>query len=225
MPVYKIASGDLTNLPLLRYVARLQKPMILSTGGGTLADVQRAYDAIMPLNPRLCLLQCTATYPTEPEEMNLRVISTLRQQLPEVVVGLSDHSNGIAMAVASYVLGARVIEKHFTLNHTWKGTDQALSLEPIGMRKMVRDLRRIRVALGDGVKRAYPSETAPLHKMAKKLVVAREVPAGHVLGRDDIAIKSPNDGLPPYELDNVIGKRTLRVLREDENLSFTDLTD
>src|SRR6476646_11034388 len=141
VPAYKIASGDLNNLPLLRYVARIGRPVIVSTGGATLDDVRRAADAIGEINPRLGILQCTATYPTEPEQMNLRVISSLREQFPEACIGLSDHYNGIAMAVAAYVLGARIIEKHFTLNHTWRGTDHALSLEPVGMRKMIRDLR------------------------------------------------------------------------------------
>ena len=116
-------------------------------------DVQRAYDTIMPINPRLCLMQCTASYPCEPAEMNLHVIRTYRERFPSIVVGLSDHQNGIAMGVAAYVLGARVIEKHFTLNRAWKGSDHAFSLEPVGMRKLVRDLQRARVALGDGLKR------------------------------------------------------------------------
>jgi N-acetylneuraminate synthase/sialic acid synthase len=223
MPALKIASGDLKNIPLLKYAASFKKPMIVSTGGGTLDDVRRAYDAIMPINQQLCFLQCTATYPTQPEEMNLRVITTLRETFPEIVVGLSDHYNGIAMAVAAYVLGARVIEKHFTLNHTWKGTDHALSLEPIGLRKMVRDLRRARLALGDGVKRVYPSELSALTKMGKKVVAARNLPVGHVLRPEDIAIKSPGDGLPPYELDRVIGRTLTRPLHEDEDISFESL--
>ena len=155
--------------------------------------------------------------------MNLRVITTYRKRFPEVVIGLSDHQNGIAMALAAYVLGARVIEKHFTLNRAWKGTDHAFSLEPTGMRKMVRDLRRVRVALGDGIKRPYPGEAGPLYKMAKKLVAARDLPAGHVLTREDVALKSPSDGLPSYELENVIDKVTLRALQEDENILFADL--
>jgi N-acetylneuraminate synthase/sialic acid synthase len=220
MPVYKVASGDLNNIPLLKHIAQIGKPMIVSTGGGTLADVQRAYDAIMPINPQLCLLQCTASYPAEPQDLNLRVIATYRECFPDVAVGLSDHENGIAMAVAAYVLGARVVEQHFTLNHTWKGTDHAFSLEPIGMRKLVRDLRRVRVALGDGEKRIYPSEVNPISKMGKKLVAARDLKAGHCLTESDIALKSPGDGLPPYELDNVIGKVITRDLFEDDSLSF-----
>lgn len=220
MPAYKIASGDLTNTPLLKYVAQIGKPMFVSTGGGTVEDVQRAYDIVMPINPQLCLLQCTASYPVEPEDMNLRVIATYRKRFPDVVIGLSDHQNGIAMALVAYILGARVIEKHFTLNRAWKGTDHAFSLEPIGMRKLVRDLRRARVALGDGVKRPYPSEASALYKMGKKLVAARDLPVGYVLAREDIAIRSPNDGLPPYELERVIGYRLCRPLAQDETISF-----
>lgn len=225
MPAYKIASGDLKNTPLLEHVARIGKPMFVSTGGGTIEDVQRAHDTIMPINPQLCLLQCTASYPVEAEEMNLRVISAYRERFPDAVIGLSDHQNGIAMAVVAYALGARVVEKHFTLNRAWKGTDHAFSLEPLGMRKLVRDLRRTEVALGDGLKRVYPSEEKPLFKMAKKLVAARNLPAGHVLTAADIAIRSPNDGLPPYELARVIGKVTARTLQEDENISFADLRE
>lgn len=222
-PAYKIASGDLFNIPLLRHVAAIGRPMIVSTGGGTLDDVRRVYDAVMPINPQLCLLQCTAAYPVEPEDMNLRVITTFREAFPEVVIGLSDHQNGIAMADIAYLLGARVIEKHFTLNRAWKGSDHAYSLEPVGMRKLVRDLHRVRVAMGDGVKRVLPCEAKPLFKMGKKLVAAADLPAGHVLTAADIAIKSPNDGLPPYELDRVIGRTLGRALVADETLRFDDL--
>ena len=219
-PAIKIASGDLKNLPLLEHVARLGKPMLVSTGGGTIEDVQRAYDAIMPINSQLCLLQCTASYPTPAEEMNLRVLSTYAERFPDVVLGLSDHYNGIVMAVVAYMLGARVIEKHFTLNHTWKGSDHAMSLEPIGLRKMVRDLQRTRSALGDGVKRSLPSEASAVLKMGKKLVAARDLPAGHVLSREDVVAKSPGDGLPPYELERVVGRRLIRAMAADDDVRF-----
>ena len=140
--------------------------------------------------------------PGEVEELNLRVIETFRERFPDLVIGLSDHHNGIAMVVVGYMLGARVIEKHFTLNHAWKGTDHAFSLMPDGMRRLVRDLRRVPDALGDGVKRPLPSEDRPLQKMGKKLVAARDLPAGHVLAPGDLVAKSPADGgLPPYELE------------------------
>ncbi len=225
VPAYKIASGDLRNIPLIQHVARFKKPMILSTGGATLDDIWRAYDAIMPINPQLCILQCTAAYPAEPEELHLGVIRTFRDEFPNVTVGLSDHYNGISMAVAAFVLGARVIEKHFTLNHTWKGTDHAFSLEPVGMKKMVRDLRRVRVAMGDGKKKVLPTEASPLLKMGKSLVAARDLEAGHVLTEADIAIKSPAGGLPPYELERLIGKRLVRPLETDQSFQFADVTE
>ncbi len=224
-PAFKIASGDLRNIPLLKYVAGFQKPVIVSTGGGTIEDVQRAYDAVMPINPQLAILQCTAGYPCAFEEMNMRVITSFRERFPDVVVGLSSHDSGIAMVVAAYVLGARIVEKHFTLNRAMKGTDHAFSLERGGMRRVVRDLKRVRLALGDGLKRTYQSEVAPLQKMGKKLVIAVDLPANHVIRREDIAVKSPSDGLPPFELDQVIGKVTRRPLKEDEDIALEDLVD
>lgn len=218
MPAYKIASGDLNNIPLLRHVADLGKPMIVSTGGGTVDDIRRMYDEVMPRNPQLAILQCTAGYPCAFEEMNLRVLTTMRRHFPDVVVGLSAHDNGIAMSLVAFALGARIVEKHFTLNRAMKGTDHAFSLERTGMQKLVRDLRRARQALGDGRKQTYLSERSPLHKMGKKLVAARPLPAGHVITPADIAIKSPADGLPPYYFDQIVGAVTLRPLHEDDNL-------
>jgi N-acetylneuraminate synthase/sialic acid synthase len=183
-------------------------------------DVHRAYDAIMPINQQLCLLQCTAGYPAEFEELNLRVITSFRERFPDTVVGLSSHDNGIAMAVAAFMLGARIVEKHFTLNHTWKGTDHAFSLEPIGFKKLVRDLERVKVAVGDGVKRTYESEVNPIIKMGKKIVAARDLPAGYTIRREDIALKSPGDGLPPYEIEKVVGRVTLQPLSEDDDITF-----
>ena len=219
MPAYKIASGDLRNLPLLEHVARLGKPMLVSTGGGSMDDVVRACEAVLAINPQLCLMQCTATYPAPAEEMELRVIETYAKRFPEVVIGLSDHYNGIAMAVAAYLLGARVIEKHFTLNHTWKGSDHAMSLEPVGFSKMVRDLRRCRVALGDGVKKVLASEEPAVRKMGKSLVARRPLPAGHVLERDDLVEKSPGGGTPPSELDSLLGRSLLQALDVDDDIS------
>jgi N-acetylneuraminate synthase/sialic acid synthase len=224
MPAYKIASGDLRNTPLLRRVASFGKPIILSTGGATFEDVDRAVAAITPINEQICILQCTAAYPATVEELNLAVITTLRERYPELVVGLSDHQDGIAMSLVAYMLGARVIEKHFTFSHAAKGTDHAYSLVPEGMRKLVRDLRRVPAALGDGVKRPLPSEKKPLAKMGKKLVAARDLPAGHTLSLEDVAIKSPGDGgLPPYELDGLVGRRLSRALLADEDVSLDAL--
>ena len=142
MPAYKVASADLKSLPLLRLIAETGKPMILSTGAATLADVRRGYETVAEVNPNIALLQCTAVYPPDWEELDLRVIETYRELFPGAVVGLSSHDNGIAMALAAFMLGGRIIEKHFTLNRAWKGTDQELlAREPQGLEKMIRDLR------------------------------------------------------------------------------------
>jgi len=221
---FKFASGDLLNVPFLRYVAAFDKPIFLSTGGGTIEDIDRAVEAIAPLNRKLCVLHCTASYPAEVEDLNLSVITTLRERYPEFVIGLSDHHNGIAMAPVAYMLGARVFEKHFTLNHAWKGTDHAYSLMPDGMRRFVRDLHRIPAALGDGVKRRLPSEERPLQKMGKKLVAARDLSAGHVLCPGDLVARSPADGgLPAYELDSLLGRRLQHALVPDQEITFEDV--
>jgi sialic acid synthase len=223
-PAFKIASADLVNTPLLRHVAALGKPIFLSTGGGTIDDVERAVDTILPLNPQLCVMQCTAAYPVDSGELHLRVIETYRERFPDVVVGLSDHQSGIAMSLVAYMVGARVIEKHFTLDHAWKGSDHAYSLMPDGMRRLVRDLHRIPGALGSPEKQRLASEERALEKMGKKLVAARELPAGHVLGEGDLTAKSPADGgLPPYELDRLLGKRLLRPLAFEQDVALEDV--
>ena len=224
VPAYKIASGDLRNTPLLRHVAAFGKPLIVSTGGATLEDVDRAVETVTAINPQLCLLQCTAAYPAAVEELELGVITTYRERYPKLVVGLSDHQDGIAMAPVAYMLGARVIEKHFTSSHTAKGTDHAFSLMPEGMRKLVRDLRRVPVAIGDGVKRPLRSEAKPLQKMGKQLVATRPLPAGHVLVEGDLVAKSPDDGgLAPYHLDALIGRMLRRQLAAEEAIHAVDV--
>jgi sialic acid synthase len=224
VPAYKIASGDLKSTPLLRHVASFGKPIIVSTGGATIDDVQRAYDTVMPINQQLAILQCTAGYPAAFEELDLGVIGAYRDKFRGAVIGFSSHDNGIAMPVAAYMLGARIVEKHFTLNRTSKGTDHAFSLEPLGLRKLCRDLERTHKALGNGVKKIYDSEKAPIVKMGKSLVVARDLPSGHVLGPNDIVMKSPGGGIPPYELNSVLGRVTLRPLMEDDFLTFEVLS-
>ncbi len=224
IPAYKIASGDLTNTPLLEHIAAIGKPMIVSTGGAIIDDVRRAYDTIMPINSQLCLLQCTAAYPIfDYQDMNLNVINTYRKEFPDVIVGLSDHESGIAMALVAYVLGARVVEKHFTLNRAWKGTDHSFSLSKSGLQRMVRNLQRAKIAMGDGVKRQIDCEKKPIKKMSKKLVASRYLGKGHVIALNDIAIKSPGDGLPPYKINEIAGKRLTKSMDEDEQFEMDAL--
>lgn len=223
MPAYKIASGDLRNTPLISYVAKIGKPMILSTGASTIEDVKRGYAAARQHNDKVAILQCTAAYPAKFEEMDLRVIQTYRELFPEAVIGLSSHDNGIAMALIAHILGGRIVEKHFTLDRAMKGTDHAFSLEPLGMRKMVRDLHNARIAMGSAEKHVYPSEHPALEKMGKQLLAAKSLPAGHTVTLDDIAIKSPGGGVHPYEIDRLIGQTLARTVDKDTPFAQEDL--
>ena len=222
MPAYKIASGDLKTIPLIEYVAKIGKPVILSTGGGSIEDIDRAVQAVLKHNKNLALLQCTAGYPPEYQELNLRVIESFRLRYPEITVGYSGHYSGIAMSLVAYILGARVIEKHFTLNRAMKGTDHAFSLEPQGMQKLVRDVERAQQALGDGVKAAYPSEVAPLKKMGKSIHFTRSIQKSEVLKASDIDFRSPGDGIPPYMHEEFIGKSLTRDVQSGTRLSTED---
>lgn len=219
LPAIKIASGDLTNISLLRKAGKTGLPLYLSTGGGTMQDIERALDAIGHLD--VAILQCTASYPCRFEELNLNVIGTYLEAFPGHIIGASLHDNGIASAVAAYAIGARVIEKHVTLDRTMKGTDHAFSLEPQGLAKMVRDIRRMEVAMGDGVKRTYPSEIEPLRKMSKRAYAARDLLAGTVLTSEDIVFKSPGGGITDPRL--LIGQALLNDVKQEEPIDFQDI--
>jgi sialic acid synthase len=222
---YKTASGDVTNTPLLEYIARLGKPMFVSTGAASLDEVRLAYRAITKHHDAVCLLHCTAGYPTEYEKLNLRAIVTLKEEFPHAVIGYSGHDTGILAPSVAYMLGATVVEKHFTLNRAWKGNDHKFSLEPTGLQKMVRDLRRIDIVMGSGVKAVQDFEWDARVKMGKSLYAARELPAGAVLRREDITLKSPGGGVPPYRLGEFVGKRLRRAVGEEEALADDHLDD
>ena len=219
IPCYKIASGDLLNTPLQRYIAQTGKPIFLSTGGGTYDDVKRAYDTIMPVNNQLVIMQCTAAYPAEAKDIHLSVIAEYKKRFANAMIGFSDHFIGKVFGPPAYVLGARVFEKHFTLHRWWQGTDHHFSLEPDDMRKYIRDINNIRVAMSDH-KLFLDCETKPLYKMGKKLVASRNMTVGEILAASDIRIVSPNDGIPPYELEKLLGKKLICDLDEEGNISY-----
>lgn len=217
-PAYKIASGDLTNTPLLQYIARLGKPMFVSTGAATMDEIQLAYDTVLKHNDQLCILHCTSGYPAEYDTLNLRMIPTLKKAFPEAIIGYSGHDLGILAPAIAYMLGAAVVEKHFTMNRAWKGTDHKFSLEPTGMHKMVRDLERVDMMLGDGVKHILDFEWEARKKMGKSLYTAHPLKAGTIVSDQDIVLKSPGGGLPPYRLSDIVGKKLLTDLAEEEQI-------
>ena len=221
VPALKMASGDLTNIPLLRYCAGLGVPIIVSTGWANLDDIDRAVGALKGC--QYALLHCTAAYPPEPKDVHLRVIPMLRERYPETVIGWSTHDPGVSLSLVAYALGASIIEKHITLNRAMKGTDQAFSLEPKGLATLVEDLHKVRCALGRPEKDKWPAEVKPMLKMAKSLVGAKDLPAGHVLRPGDLARKSPAGGFPPYLEASVLGFPLARPLLVDEVLTEAHL--
>jgi N,N'-diacetyllegionaminate synthase len=208
--VFKIPSGEITNLPFLNHVAQKGKPMIVSTGMSTLAEVATAVDTIHRANNRnLILLHCVSNYPADPADVNLKAMATLAMAF-QVPVGYSDHTNGVEVALAAVALGACIIEKHFTLDRNLPGPDHLASLEPAELESMVRGVRIVETSLGHGRKEPAASETDTAAVARKSLVTAQDIPAGQRLTEEYIVVKRPGTGLPPAMLSHVLG-RTTRV--------------
>ncbi|MBI4733812.1 MAG: N-acetylneuraminate synthase family protein [Rubrobacteridae bacterium] len=220
---YKIASGDVTSTPLLEHIAKLGKPMFISTGAATIEEVRLAYETVSRHNDKICILHCVAGYPTEYQFLNLDMINVLNEEFPEALIGFSGHDNGILAGVMTYMLGATVLEKHFTLNRSWKGTDHRFSLEPEGLRKQVRDLRRVDISRGDGKKTIQDFEKDPRSKMGKGIYTARSLSAGTVVAIEDLAFKSPTTSIPPYRINEVVGKKLKVDLGDEAAITFDDL--
>lgn len=215
----KIASACITDTVLLKHCAKLGLPMVVSTGTGTQHDVDLAVETITKQHCPFALLQCTASYPLlDPALLNLRVIETFRQRYPSVVTGLSSHFPLGWDAVLAYALGGRVFEKHFTLDRTMRGADHKFSLTPPMLRSLVDRLEQARVALGTGRKDRLPGEAEAVRKMGKSCYAARDLPAGHILTRSSIAIKSPGGGIPPSRLVEMLGRKLPAPLAEDAAL-------
>jgi sialic acid synthase len=221
---YKVASADVINTPLLEYIAKLGKPMFVSTGASTLDEVKMAYETVLKHNDKLCLLHCIAGYPTEYHDLNMKTIKVLKKEFPEAIIGYSGHDNGILAGVIAYMLGAVVLEKHFTLNRAWKGTDHKFSLEPEGLRKQVRDLRRVDISFGDGKRIVHDFESEPRKKMGKGIYSSRPLTAGTMLTWEDISLKTPTNGTPPYKVKEMLGKK-LKMDIEDEGPISLDMVE
>src|SRR5438552_12127824 len=204
-PAIKMPSAALTDLELLEYVARKGRPMIVSTGMSTLAEVDQAVERIVRHTDRLILLQCTSAYPSEFVDINLRVMDTFRQRYG-VLVGYSGHERGISVTEAAMTLGACVVERHFTKDRTLPGPDHAASLEPIGLEKLVRDIRHIELAIGSSEKSIAPAEVPVRARLGKSVVASRPIAAGTIIRGEMLTAKSPGDGIPANLIERVIGR-------------------
>jgi sialic acid synthase SpsE/protoporphyrinogen oxidase len=220
---YKIASMDLVNLPLIRYVARTNKPIILSTGMSSLGQIEEAVEVVRQEgNPNLVLLQCNSSYPAAPEEMNLNAISTLKHSF-NVPVGLSDHTFGLFVAHTAIAIGADVVERHFTLDRTFEGPDHILSSEPDEIAELVAMAKKIPAVLGDGSKRVQPNEYDMLNMQRKSLYAACDIRKGDVVTEHMVAIKGPGGGILPKYLELVVGRPARADIEEDFPLTWDDI--
>lgn len=215
--LFKIPSGEITNLPYLRHIGRLKKSVILSTGMATLGDIEAALDALEKAGTsraHITVLHCTTEYPTPMAEVNLRAMLTIQQAFG-VDVGYSDHTTGIEVATAAVAMGATLIEKHFTMDRSLPGPDHQASLEPAGLNAMISAIRNVEVALGDGIKRMTASEMKNTKVMRKSLVACRQIKAGEIFTEHNVTAKRPGTGISPMRWDEVIGRTAHREFAVD----------
>lgn len=216
LSMYKISSGEITNIPLLRYIARLKKPMIVSTGMANLSEIERAVNEIKENgNDKIILLHCTSNYPTLYEDVNLNAMLTIKNafMLP---VGYSDHTIGIEVPIAAVSLGAEIIEKHFTLDKTLIGPDHKASLEPQELKRMIQSIRLVETALGNCEKKPTLQESKNKKVSRKSLVAARAIKKGEKFTSESLTVKRPGTGIVPYYYWDYIGQEANKDFDEDE---------
>jgi N,N'-diacetyllegionaminate synthase len=216
--IFKIPSGEITNLPYLRKIGGLKRKKILSTGMADMREIENALDILLDAGTSkdsIVVLHCNTEYPTPMEDVNLNAMLTMRDALG-VNVGYSDHTLGIEVPVAAVALGATVIEKHFTLDKNMEGPDHNASLDKAELERMVTAIRNIEKAMGDGIKRPSSSELKNMPVVRKSLMAARDIKKGDMFTEDNVTIKRPGTGISPMEWDSIIGKKAIRDFNEDE---------
>jgi N,N'-diacetyllegionaminate synthase len=223
VPLFKVPSGEITNLPFLQHLARKGLPLIVSTGMSTLGEVEEAVNVLQAEGVNdLTLLHCVTEYPAPYAEVNLRAMQTLRTAFG-LPVGYSDHTPGIEVAVAAVAMGAVVIEKHFTLDRSLPGPDHAASLEPAELQRLVAAIRHVEAALGTGIKAPAPCELSNLPVARKSVVATRPLTVGYRLEASDLAIKRPGNGLAPKFLPALIGRSLRTDVAKDEVMTWKHL--
>jgi N,N'-diacetyllegionaminate synthase len=215
--MWKIPSGEITNLPYLRKIAAApERRVILSTGMSSLDEVKAAWKILKAEGDKdITLLHCTTQYPTPYEDVNLKAMLTLRETFG-CKVGYSDHTPGIEVPIAAVAMGATVIEKHFTLDRNMEGPDHKASLEPDELKQMVESIRNIERALGDGIKKPAPSEVENIVVARRSIIAARNIKKGEILTEENLTVKRPGNGISPMRWDDIIGTKAVRDFGEDE---------
>lgn len=240
VPCYKIPSGELTNYPLLRRAASKRQPIILSTGmsfleeiRGAISEIEKIWKkfGINPMGnirhgavdiPMLSILHCTTAYPTPYSDVNLNAMTTLGREF-NVPVGYSDHTLGIEVPIAAVAMGARIIEKHFTLDRKMDGPDHAASLEPNELKQMVESIRNVELAFGSEIKQPTESEKINISVARKSIYYAKGLNEGHQICEEDLRVLRPGDGVSPSQWDQVVGKTLSCAVKENQKFSWNDL--
>ena len=220
IPFVKIGSGDIGNTPFLRYIATKKLPTILSTGMSTVTDVGMSVNALKEGGAEdITLLHCTTSYPCLLEEVNLRAMLTLRDAF-RLPIGYSDHTEGMEMAVAAVAMGAKVIEKHFTLDRHMEGPDHAASMELLEFKKMVVGIRKVEQGLGDGIKKPTKQECKIKEVVKKRIVALRDISEGEIFSPENICVKRNDAGAGADEWDSIIGGKAKRGYKKDEGIKL-----
>ena len=213
VPIYKISSADLTNIPLIDFIISKKKPMILSTGMSQIPEIDFTYKFLKKKGADFSFMHCVSTYPTAFKDVNLKMIPLLKEKY-QVPIGYSGHERGIIIAIGAATLGAKIIEKHFTLNRSWDGPDHNISLTPSGFKKMVERIRVIEAALGTTDKNLSRGEYLTREVFAKSLIARKQIKKGEIIAYEMIDIKGPGKGLNPQMIEKIIGKKAKRDFKK-----------
>uniref|UniRef100_U3EQT0 N-acetylneuraminate-9-phosphate synthase n=1 Tax=Micrurus fulvius TaxID=8637 RepID=U3EQT0_MICFL len=219
VPFFKVGSGDTNNFPYLEKTARKGRPMVISSGMQSMSIMQQVYKLVKPINPNFCFLQCTSAYPLHPEDVNLRVITEYYSAFPDIPIGYSGHETGIAISIAAVAMGAKILERHITLDKTWKGNDHQASLEPKELAELVRSIRMVEKAMGSPIKKLLSCEEACNEKLGKSVIAKVRIPEGTMLTLDMLTIKvGEPKGYPPEDIFELVGKKVMVNIDEDETI-------
>ncbi|KAJ8339781.1 hypothetical protein SKAU_G00344140 [Synaphobranchus kaupii] len=220
VPFFKVGSGDTNNFPYLEKTAKKGRPMVVSSGMQSMETMRRVYQMVKEHNKNFCILQCTSAYPLAPEDVNLRVIAEYQKEFPDIPIGYSGHESGTYITVAAVALGAKVVERHVTLDKSWKGSDHEASLLPEELAELVKAIRIVERCLGTGVKQMLPCEKACHDKLGKSVVAKTTIPKGTALTMDMLTVKVADPmGVAPEEIYQLLGKTVTANVEEDESIT------
>ncbi|KAF7655927.1 hypothetical protein LDENG_00048240 [Lucifuga dentata] len=219
VPFFKIASCDANNLPLLAKTAKKNRPMVVSSGMQSLETMRQVYKTVKEFNENFAILQCTSCYPLDPGNVNLQVITEYKKEFPDIPIGYSGHEQGIYISVAAVAMGAKIVERHVTLDRTWKGRDHMASLEPEELGMMVRTIRLVEQAMGSPEKQMLGCEKISQEKLGKSVVAKVNIAKGTMLTLDMLTVKvSEPRGIPPHHIKCLVGMRSIQDVEEDDTI-------